>query len=158
MLEEMAARLQASEREIVHLKEASNSQSIGPSSTAIQEDASQSSFSQNPQANLRQLHDLETQLAELQASNSELKANLRRLHDLETQLAESQASNSELKGSSATFFRKLKASNSELRASNTELKALLSSSKKEADAFRAEILELKKSLVAAKPVQKPQVS
>jgi len=87
MLEEMAARLQASEREIAHLKEASNSQSIGPSSTAIQEDASQSSLSQNPQANLRRLHDLETQLAELQASNSELKANSRRLRDLETHVS-----------------------------------------------------------------------
>ena len=69
MLEEMAARLQGSDKEIVYLKETSTSQPIGPSSTAVEEDASQSSLSQEPQANLRRLRDLETQLAELQASN-----------------------------------------------------------------------------------------
>jgi hypothetical protein len=96
----------------------STSQRIGPSGTAVEEDASQTSVFQKPQASWRRLRDLETQLAELKASNSELKA-----------------------------------SNSELKASNSELKE---SHKNESDAFRAEILELKKSLSAAQPVQKPK--
>jgi FtsZ-binding cell division protein ZapB len=103
----------------------STSQRIGPSGTAVEEDASQTSVFQKPQASWRRLRDLETQLAELKASNSELKA-----------------SNSELK-----------ASNSELKASNSELKEL---HKNETDALRAENMELKKSLSAAQPVQKPK--
>ncbi len=98
-------------------------QPIGPSSPAVEEGASQSSLSQNPQANSLRFLDLETQLAELKASDSKLRA-------LNTEL---------------------RASNTELRASNTELKA-------QADAFRDEILELKKSLVAANPLQSPNVS
>jgi hypothetical protein len=89
----------------------STSQRIGPSSPAVEEDVSQSSVFQKPQANSRRLRDLDTQLAELKASNSELKA------------------------------------------SNSELKEL---HKNETDALRAENMELKKSLSAAQPVQKPK--
>jgi hypothetical protein len=77
------------------------------------------------------------------------QANSGRDRDLETELAE-------LKASFATQLSKLKASNSELKESNSKLKELLVISKNESDAFRAEILELQKSLAAAQPMQKPK--
>jgi hypothetical protein len=93
----------------------STSQRIGPISPAVEEDVSQSTLSEKPQANSRRLLDFENQLAELKASFA-------------TQL-------------------------SELKESNSELKELLRSNKNEADAYRAEIMELKKSLAVAKTVK-----